>query len=91
MSEVICMQTTAFYGLLDQVIEHIDEKFKLSKESKWVTTEMALEILNIKSRTTLQEMRDSGKIRFSQPSHKHLLYDRNSLLQYIEQHAKETF
>ena len=47
--------------------------------------------LRIKSTTTLQKLRDEGKIRFSQPQKKIILYDRNSIVEYIEQHVRETF
>ncbi|MEZ2413922.1 helix-turn-helix domain-containing protein [Muriicola sp. E247] len=53
--------------------------------------EEAMHILRIKSTTTLQKLRDEGKIRFSQPQKKIILYDRDSLNVYLENHARETF
>jgi hypothetical protein len=47
--------------------------------------------LRIKSKTTLQKFRDEGKIRFSQPEPRILLYDRDSIEAFIEKHAKDTF
>lgn len=90
-NSVICLQSNAFYELLDQVIEHIDEKFSLSKEKQWVDSEVAMNILNIRSKSTLQELRNTGKVRFAHPQPKIILYDRNSLLEYIEKHARNTF
>lgn len=40
--------------------------------------------MNIKSKTTLQKLRDEGKIRFTQPQKKIILYDRESIEQYLE-------
>ena len=50
-----------------------------------------MEILGIKSKGTLQKLRDEGKIRFSQPEKKIILYDRESIEQYLEKHAKDIF
>jgi len=50
-----------------------------------------MEILGIKSKGTLQKLRDEGKIRFSQPEKKIILYDRESIDQYLEKHVKNIF
>jgi hypothetical protein len=50
-----------------------------------------MQLLNIKSKTTLQKLRDEGKIRFSQPQKKIILYDRDSIDTYLQQHARNTF
>lgn len=91
MNEVICIDKSVFRALVTEICAHIDNKFLLPRESKWVNTETALAILNLKSRTSLQAIRDSGQIRFSQPSAKQILYDRDSLISFIESHAHETF
>lgn len=47
--------------------------------------------MSIKSSTTLQKLRHEGKIRFSQPQKKIILYDRGFIMEYIEGHVRETF
>ena len=87
---VICLEEEAFYKLLDTAIEHIDRK--LDKEpSRWIDGAEAMEILKISSKSTLQKMRDEGRIRFSQPQKKIILYDRHSIEDYINQHIREPF
>ena len=88
--QVVCLQEEAFYALFDKVIEHVESKRK-DKHSKWIDGEEAMGILNIKSTTTLQKLRDEGKIRFSQPQKRIIIYDRDSIHEYIEKHARETF
>lgn len=88
--EVICLQDTAFYALIDEVVVKIKEKQNI-KNDKWISAEEAMHILRINSKTTLQKLRDEGKIRFSQPQKKHILYDFDSIYEYLEKHAKETF
>lgn len=72
------------------VVEHLETKRK-DKPSKWIDGEEAMLKLKIKSTTTLQRLRDEGKIRFSQPQKKIILYDRDSINDYIEKHAREIF
>ncbi|MVM33435.1 helix-turn-helix domain-containing protein [Spirosoma sp. HMF4905] len=88
--EVICLQDEAFYILIEQVVARLIEKAGQEKE-KWVSDEQAMLLLNIKSKTTLQKLRDEGKIRFTQPQKKIILYDRASVEAYLEQNAKNTF
>lgn len=88
--EVVCLQEEAFYALFDKVVEHIEFNRK-DVPSKWIDAEEAMILLKIKSTTTLQKLRDDGKIRFSQPQKKIILYDRGSIAEYIEQHVRETF
>ena len=88
--EVICLQDEAFYALIEQVVKQIKEKNGI-KEDKWISPEEAMQKLRISSKTTLQKMRDEGKIRFSQPEKKIILYDVDSIHQYLEKHVKKTF
>lgn len=87
---IICLQSDAFYSLIDEVVERINIQKSLPAK-KWIYTEEAMELLGISSKTTLQKFRDEGKIRFSQPEKKIILYDRESIEQFIEDHAKNTF
>jgi hypothetical protein len=88
--EVICLETEAFYSLVEKVVVQLRAK-ENQPNSKWIRNEEAMELLGIKSKVTLQKLRDEGKIRYSHPEKKILLYDRESIEQYLEKHAKETF
>ena len=88
--EVICLENEAFYALVEQVITRLKEKQNI-KEDKWISDEEAMVKLRIKSKTTLQKLRDDGLIRFSQPAKKIILYDTDSINDYLNKHAKETF
>lgn len=88
--EVICLEEEAFYSLIEQVVERL--KISLGQVAdKWLSDEQAMQLLNIKSKTTLQKLRDEGKIRFSQPQKKIILYERNSIEVYLDKHARNTF
>ena len=88
--EVICIEDEAFYALIEQVVQRIKKEQGI-KEDKWISGEEAMQKLRISSKTTLQKLRDEGKIRFSQPEKKLILYDIDSIYEYLEKHAKETF
>ncbi len=88
--EVICLEDDAFYTLIERVIKRIEER-KPVNEGKWISGEEAMQVLRISSKTTLQKLRDEGKIRFSQPEKKIILYDSDSINEYLDKNAKDTF
>lgn len=88
--QVICLEESAFYALVEQVVARLKETNKVEKE-KWISDEQAMQLLNIKSKTTLQKLRDEGKIRYSQPQKKIILYDRDSIDKYLEKNAHKLF
>jgi len=87
---VICLEDEAFYGLIDRVVERVKDKIG-TKQDKWVSGEEAMHMLRISSNSTLQKLRDEGKIRFSQPQKKVILYDTASIHEYLDKHARNTF
>ena len=88
--EVICLEDRAFYALIDRVVLRIKEQHDI-KEDKWISGDEAMKKLRISSKTTLQKLRDEGAIRFSQPEKKLILYDNDSILSYLDKHARNTF
>jgi hypothetical protein len=88
--QVICLDEPAFYALIEQVVVRLKES-NPEKKDKWIDDQEAMQLLNIKSKTTLQKLRDEGKIRFSQPQKKIILYDRDSIMAYLDKNSRETF
>lgn len=88
--EVICLHDEAFFALLEEAVERMKQKQNV-QEDRWLDTETAMKLLKIKSKTTLQDLRNKGKIRFSQPQKRNILYDRNSIMEFLKKNAKETF
>lgn len=66
------LEDQAFYSLVEQVFERLKDKEK-AKEDTWISADEAMQKLRISSKTTLQKLRDEGKIRFSQPEKKHIV------------------
>ncbi len=87
--QVICLQDEALYKLVDEVLARYAQK-QAVKEDRWVTEEIAMQKLNVKSKTTMQNYRNEGRIRYTQPDRKIILYDLKSIYEYLDKHAKDT-
>jgi len=88
--EVICLETQAFYALVEEVVDRLKAEHNIEKDL-WIPDTEAMRLLGIRSKTTLQKLRDSGNIRFTKLSRKLILYDRDSILEYLESKAQDTF
>jgi hypothetical protein len=88
--QVVCLEDEAFYALIDKVVKRLKETQHVTSP-KWISGDEAMKLLRITSKTTLQKIRDEGKIRFSQPEKKLIFYDRDSITEYLEKNARNTF
>ena len=88
--EVICLETQAFYALIEEVVDRLKAEHNIEQD-RWIPDTEAMRLLGIKSKTTLQKLRDTGSIRFSKLSKKLILYCRDSIMEYLEKHAQNTF
>ena len=88
--DVIVIESEAFYKLLEEAVSRIKEKHNIN-EDKWISGEEAMKKLRITSKSTLQKWRAEGRIRFSQPDKKIILYDTDSINEYLSKHSKDTF
>jgi hypothetical protein len=88
--EIICLESEAFFKLLDEVIKRLRPSQPGTKD-KWISGPEAMRMMRIKSKATLQKMRDEGVIRFSQPEKKIILYDVDSILAYLDDFVYEPF
>ena len=91
--KVIGLDDPAFYELVKKLTDEIKAQYGAKQRRKWVDGEEAMAMLGITSKTTLQKLRDTGAIRYSQSEEmkKVIMYDANSIDAYLEKHAKDTF
>jgi len=87
--EVIVIDQPAFYELVQRVLAHFETK--KDEGRKWISAAEAMSKLGIKSKTTLQKFRDMGFIRYSQIEKKIILYDSESIDEFLNQNARERF
>ena len=81
--EVICLDDKAYKGLIATLISQFEDKVKEISRPIWVGQEEAMKVLGVKSKTTLQKLRDENKIIYSQHQPKSIMYNYNSLLKYL--------
>jgi hypothetical protein len=74
-----------------ELLKLLEEINKKAVQKIWLSTEEAMELLHLKSKTSMQKLRDSGAIIFSQPMKKVILYNYESILQYLQEHSHKTF
>ena len=60
--------------------------YKYRPQLKWVSGTIAMETLGIKSKTTLQKLRDNDEIVYSKHS-KTIMYDINSIDDFLERNS----
>lgn len=81
---IICLKSEALKSLVKQLA------FELTSESyPWIDEKEAMTMLRIASKTTFQKYRDEGSIDFRRISPKHILYKRQSILNFIENQSEK--
>lgn len=88
--QVICLEDQAYRALIDEVVSRIKELKNLNN-NKWVSGEEAMNLLRITSKTTLQKLREEGRIIYTQPEKKIILYDSESIFEFLNKSAKNKF
>ena len=83
---IICLESDAFNALLDEVVNRVRAEHGIEVD-KWIDETEAMKLLRISSKTTLQKYRDERRITFTQPSRKVILYDRESINEYLDKNA----
>ncbi len=84
---IICLESEAFKALIREVTNQI-RKEELVQLDPWIDEKEAMRLLRITSKTTFQKYRESGDIDHRRISSKHIVYRRQSILDFIEQSAK---
>jgi len=88
--EIICIEEKAFFELFEKVMDRLDKK--IAKEDwDWIDRKAAMNLLGIRSNTTLQHLRNEGKILYSHPQKKLILYSKKSIAAYLESNKKSAF
>jgi hypothetical protein len=64
--KVICLESVAFYSLIEEVVRRLDRNKENAYKDRWIEDKEAMLLIGISSKTTLQKYRDEGKIRYSQ-------------------------
>ena len=83
----ICMDEEVYYDLKEGLINRLKTVNEI-KYDPWIDVNEALRLLSITSQTTLKKFCDRGYIRVSKITEKIVLYDRQSILDFLESRVK---
>lgn len=87
---VICIESPALHKLVRSVITELRKNTPEAAE-RWINADEAKRLLGVSSPSSLQKLRDEGKIRFAKMASRNILYDRESIMNYVESRVQETF
>lgn len=76
---IICLESEALKSLVKQLTAELKDE-----DYPWIDEKEAMLLLRISSKTTFQKYRDTGNIDFRRVSKKHIVYRRQSILDFIE-------
>ena len=88
--KIIHLDSEALEALIDKVVGYIKHVHQI-KDIDWISTEEAMKLLQITSPTTLSRLRKEGKVKYSQPMHKVVLYSRESIVSYLNKNSRDVF
>ena len=92
--EVIVLASEAYQSLHREMMQLVRTSIREAKEealanmdpaNDWLSAAEAKELLGIRSKTKLQELRDFDEIRYSKAG-KVIRYSKKSILEYLERH-----
>ena len=81
--KIICLESQAFKALVSEVAQQLKGEF-FDHLNPWVDEKEAMQLLRIHSKTTFKKYREEGNIAYSVFSGKKFLYERQSILDFIE-------
>lgn len=79
----IILKEDNYQRVLDKTLEYLEEKISPS-HPRWVTPDQAMKMLNI-GVSTLQKLRNEGKVVYSKISNKNIMYEYQSILDFLEE------
>lgn len=88
--QIIFIDDSQLELLAEMIVARIGKHGNLQPD-KWMDIEDVMMTLRIKSRSTIQDLRNRGELRFCKINSKTILYDRSSVNEYIQKHIKEKF
>ncbi|QSE98639.1 helix-turn-helix domain-containing protein [Fulvivirga lutea] len=82
-----------YLQLSDEFFDQIAQRIALllaqqlgqtAPQPEWLTPQETMEMLNVTSPVTMQNIRDDGRLKFTYITPRKVLYNRQSILDYLE-------
>ena len=87
--DVIVISSDAYKMLISEIRKTVRETVKevANPKSDWIGEKEAMDLLGVKSKTTLQNLRDSQEFKFSKHG-RIIRYSYKSILEFLERNSK---
>ena len=87
--DVIVINSDAYKMLVAEIRKTVRETVKevAHPKSDWIGEKEAMDLLGVKSKTTLQNLRDSQEFKFSKHG-RIIRYSNKSILEFLERNSK---
>jgi uncharacterized NAD(P)/FAD-binding protein YdhS len=87
--DVIVISSDAYKMLVAEIRKTVRETVKevAHPKSDWIGEKEAMDLLGVKSKTTLQNLRDSQEFKFSKHG-RIIRYSNKSILEFLERNSK---
>ena len=87
--DVIVLSSEAYRMMLAEIRKPVRETVHevAHPKSDWIGEKEAMDLLGVKSKTTLQNLRDSQEFKFSKHG-RIIRYSNQSILEFLERHSK---
>ena len=86
--EIIVFEKAAYWRMQRELMQMFQNAIKeaTKQPDDWIGLDEAMTLLMVKSKTTMQRLRDNDEIKFTKPSPRIILYSKQSLLAYLKRH-----
>ncbi len=89
--EIIVFEKETYWKMQSELIKMFHEALKDAKkpDGDWISTEQAKTLLGVKSKSKMQELRDTNAIRFSKHGRKTIMYSQKSILEFLKKNIPD--
>lgn len=84
--EIIIFEKDTYWKMQAELMKMFSDSLKEAKKPQddWISTEEAKQLLGVKSKSKMQQLRDENAIKFSKHGRKLIRYSRSSILDYLK-------
>jgi len=86
-----CLEEVLVIKTINLLIDSEIPDYRGREKTVWVRKEVAMEMLGISSPTSLQRLRNEGQIEYTTVLPKNILYDKDSINEYLESKRQKRF
>ncbi|MFY9308202.1 MAG: hypothetical protein WAQ28_04040 [Bacteroidia bacterium] len=89
--EIIVFEKETYWKMQSELIKMFQEALKEAKkpDEDWISTEEAKILLGVKSKSKMQELRDTNAIQFSKHGKKTIMYSRKSIREFLKKNISD--